>query len=153
MHSLARHLHGGSRETHNAQTRGRILDMGRGYDLLAPVADTLLFRGQLRAMWRRAIALANVQSGEHALDVGCGTGTLALDMQRMVGATGRVVGIDPGGRQIARARSKAASKHLPAEFLVGVVESLPFQDQSFDVAFSSLMMHHLPKSVKQQGLA
>lgn len=156
MHALARHLHGGSAgtdETRNAQTRGRIINMGWAYDQLTGVTDALLFRGQLRSMWRRAIAVAAIQPGERALDVGCGTGALALEVQRLVGPAGRVVGIDPGGRQIARARSKAARRHVPTEFTVGVVESLPFPDQTFDAAFSTLMMHHLPKSLKQQGLS
>jgi ubiquinone/menaquinone biosynthesis C-methylase UbiE len=34
-----------------------------------------------------------------------------------------------------------------------VIESLPFSDQTFDVAFSTLMMHHLPAPLKRQGLA
>jgi ubiquinone/menaquinone biosynthesis C-methylase UbiE len=33
-----------------------------------------------------------------------------------------------------------------------VIERLPFPDQTFDVVFSTLMMHHLPKSLKRQGL-
>ena len=63
------------------------------------------------------------------------------------------VGIDPGPEQIARARAKAARRHVPAEFQIGVIEQLPFPDQTFDVVLSTLMMHHLPASLKRQGLA
>ena len=42
---------------------------------------------------------------------------------------------------------------LPIEFQIGVIEQLPFPDQTFDVVFSTLMMHHLPASLKRQGLA
>jgi ubiquinone/menaquinone biosynthesis C-methylase UbiE len=87
------------------------------------------------------------------LDVGCGTGTLALEVQRRVGSVGRVVGIDPGEEQIARARAKAARHDVPIAFQVGVIEQLAFPDQTFDVVLSTLMMHHLPKSLKAQGLA
>ncbi len=76
------------------------------------------------------------------LDVGCGTGTLALEAQKHVGAMGHVAGIDPGIQQIARARSKAARCHVPTDFQVGVIEHLPFPDQTFDVVLSTLMMHH-----------
>ncbi len=87
------------------------------------------------------------------LDVGCGTGTLAIEVARRVGRAGRVAGVDPGIQQIARARSKAARRNLPIDFQIGVIEHLPFSDQTFDVVLSTLMMHHLPDSLKRQGLA
>jgi len=87
------------------------------------------------------------------LDVGCGTGTLALAAKERVGPTGRVVGIDPGPRQIGRARSKAARQGLDIDFRVGVIERLELPDQSFDAALSTMMMHHLPDDLKRRGLA
>jgi len=154
MHSFARRLHGGASGSAPAKpTKGLILDQGWRYDLIVGVCDTFLFRGQVREMWRRAADLASLQPGEQVLDVGCGTGALALEAQRRVGGTGRVVGIDPGAQQITRARAKAARRRLPAEFEIGVIERLPFPDQTFDVALSTLMMHHLPASLKRQGLA
>lgn len=157
MHTFARRLHGsqdgpkGDQTTQ--QTKGLVLDQGWRYDLTVALADTLLFRGQRREMQRRTIELADLHPGERALDVGCGTGTLALVVQRRVGATGYVAGIDPAARQIARARAKAARRRLPIDFRIGVIERLPFDDQTFDVAFSTLMMHHLPAPLKRQGLA
>jgi ubiquinone/menaquinone biosynthesis C-methylase UbiE len=87
------------------------------------------------------------------LDVGCGTGTLAIEVQQRVGTTGRVFGVDPGTQQIARARSKAARRNLPIDFQIGVIEHLAFPDQTFDVVLSTIMMHHLPDDLKRQGLA
>jgi ubiquinone/menaquinone biosynthesis C-methylase UbiE len=115
--------------------------------------DTFLFRGQMRELRRRTINLARIRPGEQALDVGCGTGTLAIEVQRHVGGAGGVVGVDPGIRQIARARAKAARRKLPINFQIGVIERLDFPDQTFDVVFSTLMMHHLSDSLKRQGLA
>ncbi len=134
-------------------TKGLVINMGWRYDLFEWVVDPLLFRGQLRALWRRTIELAGIQPGEQALDVGCGTGTLALAAARRVGASGRIVGIDPSAQQIARARAKAKRVHAPMEFQIAVIEELPFQDQTFDVVFSTLMMHHLPAPLKRQGVA
>jgi ubiquinone/menaquinone biosynthesis C-methylase UbiE len=94
-----------------------------------------------------------MQPGDAVLDVGCGTGTLAMEVARRVGRAGRVAGIDPGTEQIARARAKAARRNAPIEFQIGVIEQLPFPDQTFDVVFSTLMMHHLPAPLKRQGLA
>jgi ubiquinone/menaquinone biosynthesis C-methylase UbiE len=134
-------------------TTGLVINMGWRYDLFEWIVDPLLFRGQLRALWRRTLELARLQPGEQALDVGCGTGTLALAAARRVGASGHVVGIDPGPQQIARARAKSAQVHAPIEFQIAVIEQLPFPNQTFDVVFSTLMMHHLPAPVKRQGLA
>ena len=70
-----------------------------------------------------------------------------------MGAAGRVYGIDPGDQQIVRARSKAERRNLPIDFQIGVIENLPFPDQMFDVVLSTLMIHHLPRDLKRQGLA
>jgi len=75
-----------------------------------------------------------------------------MDVARRVGTPGRVVGVDPGTQQIARARAKAARHNLPIEFQLGVIEQLPFPDQTFDVVFSTLMMHHVPAPLKRPGL-
>lgn len=153
MHSFARRLHGKANQAPTKETHGLVLDEGWRYDLTTELFDTVLFRGQMSQLRRRTVDLARLKPGEQALDVGCGTGTLAIEVQRRVGTTGRVVGVDPGPQQIARARAKAARRHAPVEFQVGMIERLPFPDQTFDVAFSTLMMHHLPKSLRRQGLA
>ena len=153
MHSFARHRHSSAGETTAKETTGLVLSGGWRYDLGAWVIDTFLFRGQWRELRQRAADLAGLQPGEQVLDVGCGTGTLALDVVRRVGSAGRVAGVDPGTAQIARARAKASRRHLPVEFQVGVIERLPFADSTFDVVFSTLMMHHLPAPLKRQGFA
>jgi ubiquinone/menaquinone biosynthesis C-methylase UbiE len=153
MHSFARYFHSSGGEEQAKETKGLILNGGWRYDLMEWFHDTFSFRGKFRELRQRTANLARMQPGERVLDVGCGTGTLALEVQRRVGRTGRVVGVDPGTQQIARARAKAARRHVPIEFQIGVIEQLPFPDQTFDVAFSTLMMHHLPAPLKRQGLA
>jgi ubiquinone/menaquinone biosynthesis C-methylase UbiE len=153
MHSFARHRTSRSGEMPAKETSGQILDGGWRHDLMEWFIDPCLFHGQLRALRRRTATLARLQPGDNVLDVGCGTGTLALEVQHRVGSAGRVVGVDPSPRQIARARSKAARRKLPVEFQIGVIEQLAFPDQTFDVVLSTLMMHHLPDSLKRQGLA
>src|SRR6266702_6136416 len=153
MHSFARHRHSRSGEAPTKETKGLILNGGWRYDLMGWFHDTFSFRGQWRKLRQKTATLARIQPGEQVLDVGCGTGTLAIEVQSRVGTAGRVAGVDPGTQQIARARAKAARRNVPIEFQIGVIEQLPFPDQTFDVVFSTLMMHHLPASLKRRGLA
>src|SRR5215212_10881478 len=86
-------------------TKGLVLHShARYYDLLA----WTLTLGRERAFRDRLLEVARVQSGEAVLDVGCGTGTLAIAAKRRVGAAGSVHGIDASPEMIARAERKAA---------------------------------------------
>ena len=128
-------------------TKGLVLHWAARYDLLV----WLLTRGRDRAFREKLTNLARLTPGETVLDVGCGTGSLAIVASRKVGATGMVHGIDPSPAMIARARSKATTKagtHL--HFETGVAEAIPFSDATFDVVLSTLMLHHLPRPVRQQ---
>lgn len=153
MHAFGRHHHSKSGEAPAQATKGLVLNSGWRYDLREWLHDTFSFHGAFRKLKQRTLTLAHVRPGEAVLDVGCGTGTLAIYVARRVGRVGRVAGIDPGIEQIARARAKAARHGLPIEFQIGVIEHLPFLDQTFDVVLSTLMMHHLPDPLKRQGLA
>jgi ubiquinone/menaquinone biosynthesis C-methylase UbiE len=153
MHSPAHHHTSSAGSVPAQETKGLVLNSGWRYDLGEWFHNAFSFQGMFRKLRQRTISLAQLQLGEQVLDVGCGTGTLAIEAARRVGGTGRVAGVDPGAQQIARARAKVARRNLSIEFLVGVIEQLPFPDQSFDVVFSTLMMHHLPAPLKRQGLA
>jgi ubiquinone/menaquinone biosynthesis C-methylase UbiE len=153
MHSFARHRHGEAGKASAKETKGLIINGGWRYDLMGWFIDTFVFRGQWWELRQRTANLAQLQPGEQVLDVGCGTGTLAMEVARRVGRAGRVAGVDPGTEQIARARLKASRRNVPIEFQIGVIEHLAFPDQTFDVVLSTLMMHHLPDTLKRQGLA
>lgn len=141
-----------SRKPHastTSQTRGVVWNWARRYDLLIGLSTL----GRERAFRGRIADLAQLHPADAVLDVGCGTGTLAIVARERVGALGRVAGIDPSVQMIARARLKAERSGLPVDFQVGVIEHLAFPDQSFDVVLSTFMMHHLPDDLKRQGLA
>jgi ubiquinone/menaquinone biosynthesis C-methylase UbiE len=133
--------------------RGVLLDRGWRYDLEVWIADAFVLRGRLRELRRRVLDLAAVGDGQSLLDVGCGTGTLALEAAAHLGPAGRVAGIDPAPRQVARAQAKARRKGMLIDFQVGSIDALPFPDASFDAVTSTLVMHHLPADLKQRGLA
>src|SRR5215471_20462663 len=108
MHSFAHHFHSSKGEASAKETKGLILNGGWRYDLMGWFCDTFLFHGQMRELRQRTATLARLQPGDAVLDVGCGTGTLAMEVARRVGRAGRVAGVDPSPQQIARAGRSAA---------------------------------------------
>jgi ubiquinone/menaquinone biosynthesis C-methylase UbiE len=127
-------------------THGLVLNWAARYDLLA----WLLTHGRERELREAIIRLASLEPGNDVLDIGCGTGTLAIAATRHVGTTGAVTGIDASPSMIARANRKAGKAGARATFQVAVAENLPFPDRRFDVVFSTLMLHHLPRKTRQQ---
>jgi ubiquinone/menaquinone biosynthesis C-methylase UbiE len=97
--------------------------------------------------------LIPLHDGDAVLDVGCGTGDLAIEFVKCVGQSGKIVGIDGSDEMIARACQKVQHRHLPIEFRVEQVEALSFLDHSFDVVVSSFVFHALPGNLKLSALA
>lgn len=123
--------------------QGITIGTPRFYDLSA----RLLFGGTRRRSYRMLMDAAGVQSGDRALDVGCGPGYFARMLARAVGPEGSVVGIDAAPEMIEYASRKA--RRLPnCRFQAGTAEALAFPDASLNVVVSSLMLHHLPDEVR-----
>jgi ubiquinone/menaquinone biosynthesis C-methylase UbiE len=131
----------------NPGSRG-VVHWAARYDLLIK----LVTLGRERSMRERMLDLARIAAGESVLDVGCGTGTLAIAAKSRVGDAGTVDGIDPSPEMIERARKKAKRAHSGAVFRVAFVESLPFETARFDVVLSTIMLHHLPRAVRAQAI-
>jgi ubiquinone/menaquinone biosynthesis C-methylase UbiE len=93
---------------------------------------------------------AHLQPGEAVLDVGCGTGTLAIAAKRQVGPTGTVCGLDASPEMITRAEKKAWKAGADVAFKKAFAQSLPFPDAQFDVVLTSIMLHHLPGSARRE---
>ena len=132
-----------------AQTEGRLIRWAAWYDLFVNV----LSLGHAQMLRDMTVDHAQLKPGEKVLDVGCGTGGVTIPAKRRVGRSGEAAGIDPAPEMIAVARKKAARAKLEIDFRVGVIESLPFADGTFDAVTSSLVMHHLPREVQVKGLA
>jgi len=94
----------------------------------------------------RMIRLANIQPGEHILDVGTGTGVVAFRAATKVGDGGRVVGIDLSEGMLSAANAKAERVGLAERiaFRQMDAEKLEFPDATFDVAVSLFALLHFP---------
>ena len=100
------------------------------------------------AIKRRVLESAAIAPGERVLDVGCGTGTLAVEAARA--ATGvQVTGLDADPSILARARRRAADAGLDIAFDEGWSTALPYESASFDVVLSTLFFHHLEDDAKR----
>ena len=125
---------------------GLLLRSAQAYDWLV----WLLTVGREQRFREIMLRPAGLREGEHVLDVGCGTGSLALVAKRQVGPNGRVAGIDGSPEMIDRARRKATKAKADISFEVAPAQALPFDDGSFDVVLSTLMLHHLPRPSREQ---
>jgi len=97
----------------------------------------------------RLLELVDVKPGERVLDVGTGTGAVAFDAARKVGADGRVAGIDTSPRMLRRARENAAKSGVKnVEFRKMNSSSLDWPDESFDAVISSLGQPEAPWDVR-----
>lgn len=79
--------------------------------------------------------------GQRVLEVGCGLGTDAVNFAR-AGAV--YTGVDLTEASIALVRRRFEIEGLPAELRVADAEALPFDDESFDMAYSHGVLHHTP---------
>ena len=127
-------------------TTGLILHAAAAYDL----AVWLMTLGRAHAFRDKILQLAGLEPGEAVLDVGCGTGSLALAAKRQVGPGGRVYGIDASPEMLARADRKARKAGLDIVFRRAAAQALPFPDAQFDIVLSTIMLHHLPRKGREQ---
>ena len=107
---------------------GKIKQM---FDGIASSYDRMndLMTGGLHHRWRdMGVMLAQVEPGDSALDVCCGTGDFAFALKRAVGARGRVVGVDVSKEMLDVGREKCGRNQLYVEFRQGDVLDLPFPD-------------------------
>lgn len=132
-----------------AHTEGRLIPLVSSYDITV----NLMTLGPVSRLRTLTVEHAQLKPGESVLDVGCGTGGVTIPAKLQVGKDGRAAGIDPAPEMVAIARQKASRTRLEIDFRVGVIESLPFPDGTFDAVTSSLMMHRLPEHLQVKGLA
>ncbi len=93
-----------------------------------------------------AYLLPRLRPGLSLLDVGCGPGTLTVDLARRV-APGRVVGIDRATEVLEHAKRHAQDAGVAVEFRAGDVYALDLPAASFDVVHAHQVLQHLADPV------
>jgi ubiquinone/menaquinone biosynthesis C-methylase UbiE len=81
------------------------------------------------------------------LDFGCGSGLSTRALRAVVGSEIELIGFDPSASSIAVATSCLPDR---TAFVHGTDDRLPFDDASFDAAFSACVFHHIPVERREQ---
>ncbi len=122
-----------------------------GWDLLLPLYDPLNRLLGVARLHDELIRQARLEPGQRLLDLGCGTGSLAVRIRRQLPGV-EVIGLDPDPKALAIARRKAARAGVELRFEEGFGEALPFGDACFERVTSSLMLHHLELATRRAML-
>ncbi len=94
-----------------------------------------------------AYLIPHLRPGQQVLDVGCGPGTITIDLARLV-APGSVVGIDNEPAPLEPARADAQRQGVGnVSFDVGDVYQLDYPDDTFDVVHAHQILQHLAEPV------
>ena len=126
---------------------------GMGHPALTPFYDSFArLVARESTFKRRLVERLGLRAGQRVLDIGSGTGTLAIMIAEAQPGV-EVTGIDPDDEMLARARKKAEAAGVRIDFKNGSATELPFADGSFDRVTSTLMAHHLPTPAKEQMFA
>lgn len=110
--------------------------------------SVLASHGARTAASSAAYLLPHLRPGDRLLDLGCGPGSITLDLAEAVGPQGRVVGVDGAPVAVETARAAAAARgDSTTVFEVADAYALPFEDDSFDVAHAHQVLQHLADPV------
>lgn len=131
------------------ETRGRTLDHAAFvYDFFEPI----FMLGKQAEYDRKIVTVLNLSPDMRVLDIGCGTGVLTHAIGDWLDAEkgGVSIGIDAAAKMIQVARKKR--QNVTCRFDVAAAEALPYENNAFDAAVSSLFFHHVPMDLKLKSL-
>jgi len=134
---------------HTAGDRPYLPPMGRRW--LLPLYDPFTRLAGVSRVHDELAARADLRPGQRILEIGCGTGNLALTVARRR-PDAEVIGIDPDRGSVRRAARKARRAGLPVRIERAYADDLPLPDASIDRVLSSFMWHHLGDDQKPGAL-
>ncbi len=130
---------------------------GRTLDYAASIYDqviNLTTFGQAVKIRQKEIQTIPYKPTDQILDIGCGTGSMTLQLAATLAPKGHITGIDAAGAMIDVAQKNLNRQNLDqyCSFVYALAEKLPFPDNSFDCCFSSMFFHHVPQNLKIAAL-
>lgn len=124
------------------EERERSFLPGMGKTWLMPIYDIFTRAVGVRVLHERTVELAGITPGQTVVDVGCGTGNLALAVLA-AHPDARLTGLDPDGDSLRRAARKARRRRVSLTLVQGYADRIPAEDASLDHVVSSLALHHV----------
>ena len=122
------------------------------FSFLTVVYDPIVKLTTREGLFKRSLLRqANIQPGERVLDVGCGTGTLAIAASALT-PKATVEGVDGDPNILEIARSKAERQGLELRFTECLSMEMPFDGETFNKVLSTLFFHHLTADAKMATL-
>ena len=122
--------------------------------MTGPPAGQEPFAGSLAAMAMRRLSevmpplAEHVRPGDRVLDVGCGPGSITLDVARLAPGPSKVTGVDQSPMMIDAAQRAATSAGIRnAKFVIGDAQRLAFADGAFDLTYSNALLDWLEDPV------
>ena len=92
---------------------------------------------------------AAIKEGNHVLDLGCGAGNDVFIAKRIVGKSGKVVGLDMTEDMLKKAEeNKAKLGYDNIDFVLGEIEAIPLAKDQFDVVVSNCVLNLVPNKNK-----
>jgi ubiquinone/menaquinone biosynthesis C-methylase UbiE len=111
-------------------------------DRLATILEVRGAQPRQIKMREACFAAAGVVEGMDVLELGCGTGVVARELARRVGASGRVTGLDVSPALLEHAR-KSSPKPAPIDYVIGDAYKLAFPVNSFDASCAVTLLAHI----------
>lgn len=134
-----------------AQPRAPRFVPALGFKALTPLYDGVVKATTREGLFKQTlIAQANIQPGQHVLDLACGTGTLAVQMAQFQ-PLAQITGVDGDPEVLARARKKVERAGVRVRLDHANATALPYGAGQFDRVMTSLFFHHLDWPDKQRA--
>lgn len=99
----------------------------------------------LQDLKETSYTMMDLSAGSIVLDIGCGPGIDVFNISKIVGPTGKVVGLDIDSQMIAEAQKNYTATNIT--FTVGEAGAIPYPDNYFNAVRAERLFQVLPKEV------